>query len=115
MCTRTFAKALKSDTWKAKHCIPESDLTNYIKDECGYAWLLDRVVNFAEPIDVGLKFQTFRFLPQKWALMDVKFDATIVEEKHTFRNRTAGFVHADACLFAYLSLDSDGLNMYKHQ
>ena len=62
-------------------------------------------MKFPAPIDLELKFQKFRILPERWAKMDVEFDASVVTKREVTFGGTVGFVHADACLFACHSSD----------
>ena len=77
----------------------DSELEQYVKEGPAYAWLLGDAVEFSEPIDVGLRFQMFRILPEKFAQIDLSCKPA-PNTKMTVEDRAAGLIHVDASLFA---------------
>ena len=90
---------LKQPAWRSKHCLGDCELEQYVKEGPAYAWLLEDSVKFSEPIDVGLKFQTFRILPDMFAQIDLRCRPVPIVNM-TVVDRAAGLIHVDASLFA---------------
>ena len=82
----------------------------YLPQGRGFAWILDHIVAFPEPVATDLKFQMFRNLPEKYSQLDAQIQNSR-KPSPTLRGEVVGLVHADAALFASDAQFSHETNM----
>ena len=94
------SKELKQPGWKSKHCLSDCELDNFVNGDHAFAWMLDEAVEFPKPVDVGLKFQVFRNLPEECVRLDSQHHSMRKKCFPSSEDTVLGLVHAEAALIA---------------